>query len=171
MVCYDKWKSNKKVIVSNDRAILIGASGYTELVLNPKYYYYFMGIKVLRLNYDLIFRFRRGRPAQITDLLVVRHMYNLNYDIKIPKSTTIYNTEKNTTISTPINEKRFIDTIRHYLSKRYYISLSSKQVYEWIYRKYQNNHQDGGNNIFTKQKNIANKSKVYPSQKKLIKMG
>ena len=34
----------------NTRAIQLGASNYMELVINPKYYYYFIGFKFLRLK-------------------------------------------------------------------------------------------------------------------------
>ena len=61
----DKWLAEL-----NNRAKILGASSYIELITNPKYYYYFQGIKFLRLKGDLIIRYKRGRPAQFTDLLI-----------------------------------------------------------------------------------------------------
>jgi hypothetical protein len=62
----------------NNRAIMFGAEDYKELILNPHYHYYFMGLKFLRLKYDIITRIKRNRPAQITDLLILRQNYNWN---------------------------------------------------------------------------------------------
>ena len=56
----------------NIRATMCGATDYKELILNPRYHYYFMGMKFLRLKCDIFTRIKRGRPAQITDLLILR---------------------------------------------------------------------------------------------------
>ena len=76
--------------VLDDRAKGFGANNFDELALNPKYHYYFMGVKFLRLKYDVITRLSRGRPAQITDLLVLRQLYDLSYKLAIPKITKMY---------------------------------------------------------------------------------
>ena len=82
----DKWEN-----VLINRAKLIGAKDHIDLVVNPKYYYYFMGFKFVRFKYDLIIRYNRSRPAQLTDLLVIRQMFGLNYKISIPTQTRQYN--------------------------------------------------------------------------------
>ena len=82
----DKWDDEL-----NNRAKLFGAKNYEELIINPKYYYYFMGFKIIRLKFDLILRFKRNRPAQFTDLLVIKQMFNLGYTLTIPKKYICFN--------------------------------------------------------------------------------
>jgi endonuclease/exonuclease/phosphatase family metal-dependent hydrolase len=139
----------------NDRAKLFGASDYQELILNPDYYYYYMGLKFLKLQFDIMIRFRRSRPAQITDLLIMRQMYNLKYQIKIPEKTKVFNEELKIDVETPVNKNKFLDTVRYYLETRYFIRLNVDQVEKWI-----NNNIKGGKYI-KNIKNIKNKRLIY----------
>lgn len=160
----------------NNRAVFFGASNYQELVINPKYYFYFMGFKILRLKYDLMLRFKRYRPAQITDLLVIRQMFNFNYELIIPKTVSEYNETLKKDEIKDINENKLLSTIKFYLKNRYHLELSSEQIKEWIYMKYNNGvstEQYGGNKFinFTIGNNIANKEFIYPTTDEIIKMG
>ena len=156
----------------NTRAIQLGASNYAELVINPHYYYYFMGFKFLRLKYEIIIRYKRQRPAQFTDLLVIRQMFRLKYSLTIPIETKMYDKLEKKDIIKKINPKEYIDTIRYYLKTRYYINLKSFQIIEWI----NNNIQDGGN-ISNKEKDftiiddVSNREIIYPTLDNIIKMG
>lgn len=123
----DKWENEL-----NSRAVLFGAKNYKDLVINPKFYFYFMGIKFLKLKLDLILRLKRGRPAQLTDLLVIRQMFNYTYTLKIPKSITEYDNEKNKDIIIYVNKNRYLNTMKYYLKTRYYITLSPEQIEKWI---------------------------------------
>lgn len=165
----------------NDCAKMFGAKDYNELIINPKYYYYFMGVKVLRLKYDIILRLKRMRPAQFTDLLVIRQMFNLNYKLEIPKESKVYNEDKKMDEITSVDRNKYIGTIQFYLKTRYYIKLSIKQIEEWIkmtYKEEENNElsiiQSAGSDtsgMFNKLENIADKKYVYPTQEELISMG
>lgn len=91
----------------NNRAKLFGAKNYKELVTNPKYYYYFMGFKIIRLKYDLILRFKRYRPAQFTDLLVIRQMFNFGYKLKIPEKNITFNEQTMKDEEKIVSKKQF----------------------------------------------------------------
>jgi len=132
----------------NNRAILFGAKNYKELIINPKYYYYFMGFKIIRLKYDLQLRFKRGRPAQLTDLLVIRQMFNFSYKLKIPETTTEYNEEKGN-ITSPVNKEKYLDTMKYYLKKRYYINLNIEQIEQWLSLDYEQNQDSDSSNDYT----------------------
>jgi endonuclease/exonuclease/phosphatase family metal-dependent hydrolase len=150
----------------NSRAEMCGAKDYKELILNPKYHYYFMGMKFLRLKCDIFIRFKRGRPAQITDLLVLRQSHNLNYQLSIPKETKTYDESKKMDIIKKVDENDFLKTVKHYLDKRYYIDLSIDNIKKWI-----NNEINGGSNYqLTKVEDLSNNKYVYPSMEELIKM-
>jgi len=123
----DKWENEL-----NSRANLFGAKNYNDLVINPKFYFYFMGIKFLKLKLDLILRLKRGRPAQLTDLLVIRQMFNYTYTLQIPKSITEYDDENNKDIIIYVNKNKYLNTMRYYLKTRYFINLSPEQIEKWI---------------------------------------
>ena len=71
-----------------------------------------MGMKFLRLKCDIFTRTKRGRPAQITDLLVLRQVLNLQYQINIPKETKTYDEAKKMDIVKKVDENDFLKTIQ-----------------------------------------------------------
>lgn len=116
----------------NNRAIIFGAKNYHDLIINPKFYFYFMGLKIIRLKCDLMIRFKRGRPAQMTDLIVIRQMFNLGYKLKIPETTTKYSEKEGKDIITQVNKNKYLETIQYYLKTRYYIYLNIEQIEQWL---------------------------------------
>jgi len=173
----------------NARAKSIGANNFIELILNPKYHYYFMGIKFLRLKYEVITRFKRGRPAQLTDLIVMRQMYNFKYDLEIPKTKTEYNKELKKDITKNLSETELLNTVKFYLDSRYKIKLNINQIKEWILNfkpdktdstesdsdiKYEKNKKGGSifsNKYVDSNIDISNEKYVYPQIDEIIKMG
>jgi endonuclease/exonuclease/phosphatase family metal-dependent hydrolase len=143
-----------------------------------------MGFKILRLKYDLIIRHRRQRPAQLTDLLVIRQMFRLNYILKIPEETTKYDETNKIIIKDNVDKKKYLNTMKFYLKMRYYINLSSEQIDQWLKMNF-NTNQDGGVRMIRKhrggmslpldyfniQENQSELEIVYPSMESIIKMG
>jgi endonuclease/exonuclease/phosphatase family metal-dependent hydrolase len=150
----------------NIRAEMCGAKDYKELILNPRFHYYFMGMKFLRLKCDIFTRTKRGRPAQITDLLILRQSLNLQYQISIPKETKTYDEAKKMDIIKKVDENDFLKTIKFYLNKRYFIDISVENIRKWI-----NNDLVGGGNELIKMEDVSDKKYVYPTMEELIKMG
>lgn len=166
----------------NKRAKLVGAENYHELIMNPKYYYYFMGIKILRLKYEIIIRSIRQRPAQLTDLLIIRQMFKLNYQLEIPKTTKRYDEVNKVDIYENVDRKKYLETMQFYLKTRYLINLKIEQIDEWLKQTYENNNdpyfsdQEGGSSESQYKyidilENQADEKYVYPSQDEIIKMG
>jgi len=165
----------------NSRAKIMGATDYTELVLNPKYYYYFMGLKILRLKYDIKIRFIRERPAQLTDLLIIRQMFMLNYKLSIPEQTKKFNDKDNTTNITDVDTNRYLETIKFYLKIRYKIDLTIEQIKVWINMEYKVSDKyfldrtsylkrDTTSVYYELLNNISDNDVIYPSMEELIKM-
>ena len=151
----------------NIRASMCGAKDYRELILNPSFHFYYMGLKFLRLKCDIFTRIKRGRPAQITDLLILRQILNLNYELSIPKEIKMYNEKEKKDIVKKVDENEFLRTVKHYLKTRYYIDISIENIKKWI-----NNDLSGGNNsLLIKQDDVSNNKYVYPTMEELIKMG
>jgi endonuclease/exonuclease/phosphatase family metal-dependent hydrolase len=155
----------------NSRAEILGASNYQELINNPKHYYYFMGIKFLRLKYDILTRFRRGRPAQITDLLIIRQLFGLKYMLTIPLKTKEYNEITKKDEEKNVDEEQFLGTVKYYLERRYFISLTTKQIKQWILLNQNGGDNNDNNNQLILLKNVSEDKYVYPEVSEAIKMG
>jgi len=102
--------------------------GLYDLVYHPGYYYYFCGFKFLRFKCEILNRMRRGNPAQITDLLVIKETFNLPLKLKIPQRKKIWNDELRNYQIVPIDEKTALSTIKYYLEKRYNMIKSVDEV-------------------------------------------
>ena len=166
----------------NKRAKLFGANNYSELIINPKYYYYFMGFNIIRLKYDLIIRFKRNSPEQFTDLLVIRQMFNFGYKLNIPKIYTSFNEKTMKTEEIKVNKEKYLNIIKWYLESRYYIYITKNQIEQWIDMNFTENINDdiieyysdlnGGTILnFIKNNDESTKTIIYPSQIELLKYG
>jgi endonuclease/exonuclease/phosphatase family metal-dependent hydrolase len=126
----------------NKRAKLFSASNYNELLEDPKYHYYFMGVKMLKLDYEIMVRNIRRRPAQLTDLLIINRLLFMNYNSKnknakglkleLPLETTVFDENTKKDIVTPIDKNKYLSTCVYYLQKRYDLHLTVDQVNTWI---------------------------------------
>jgi endonuclease/exonuclease/phosphatase family metal-dependent hydrolase len=153
----------------NSRAKLFGAEKYEDLINKPKYYYYFMGLKFLRLKYDIKLRFKRSRPAQLTDLLIIRQFFNYKYDLSIPDKTKLYDEKTKKDIISVVDKKKYLETIKFYLLTRYFIKLDTEEIASWINNKIKMN---GGNQSnLINYANESNDKYIYPTQYEIINMG
>ena len=59
-----------------------GAKYFEEILGNPKYHFYFLGIKIISLDCDVVRRLHRCRPRAIADLIALRKRYS--YHVIIP---------------------------------------------------------------------------------------
>jgi endonuclease/exonuclease/phosphatase family metal-dependent hydrolase len=169
---YWEWEINERIKLFTDEP------NYNEFILNQDNSFYFAGIKFLRLKYEIPFRaLRKGRPAQIADLIIMRRLLNLNYQIDIPEKIMVYNHSKKTYEWIKPIIDTYILSVRKYLFKRYKINVSTTNILKWLeMTKIKNNHKsyEGGSNnnkLFYEIKNISENKTVYPTEKELIKMG
>ena len=133
----------------NKRAKMYNAKNYKELITNPKYYYYFMGFKIIRLKFELMLRFKRNRPAQFTDLLVIRQMFNFGYTLKIPEKNITFNEKTMKNKEMIVNKNKYLNTIKWYLEKRYYISITKEQIKQWINMNFNEELNDDPNEYYS----------------------
>ena len=59
-----------------------GAKYFEEILGNPKYHFYFLGVKIISLECDVVRRLERGRPRAFADLIALRKRYS--YKVNIP---------------------------------------------------------------------------------------
>ncbi len=54
-----------------------GAKYFEEILGNPRYHFYYLGVKIISLDCDIVRRTERGRPRAIADLIALRKRYPL----------------------------------------------------------------------------------------------
>ena len=105
-------------------AQLFGSQHISETYFNPKYHFYYMGIKMIILDAEIERRNQRYRPAGVTDIIMINKLLNKNIKINsIPSKILDVNTnykeyKKN-------NKYKFLNTVRYWLRVKYnqYISI------------------------------------------------
>lgn len=133
----------------------IGLLYFEDILCNPKYHFYFLGVKVISLECDIARRIIRNRPKAIADLIALNKFCKLNINIpSIPstevsfkKTTDMSNTEiqeliKKGGIYNPklseikfekkINPKRFVGTIKAALKERFQLYISDFEIKKYI---------------------------------------
>lgn len=129
----------------------IGLLYFEEIVCNPKYHMYYLGVKLISLECDIARRIIRNRPRAIADLIALNKLCNLKINIPIvPKYETNYiklsnisEDEKNKLIAEggiinnnlneikiekPIILRKFIGTIKYIYKQRYDKNLSINEI-------------------------------------------
>jgi hypothetical protein len=107
-----------------------GAIDMEEVILNPKYHYYYFGIKFISIKADLKRRINRTRPASYADLIAFKHfIYNKQLIPHLPKG---YWQQQQWYEMTD----EYIDTlyskIQWYLKRRYQINMSKDEIKELV---------------------------------------
>lgn len=128
-----------------------GAKYFEELLGNPKYHFYFLGMKVISLDCDIKRRLSRNRPRAYADLIALRKRYPCKINIppvpsKLEKFVTIGDkseyeirnliqnggilNEKNSEILVKYENdiSKFINTIIYALSTRYHMTFTENDI-------------------------------------------
>lgn len=116
----------KPVIDENTRKFTDNKlENYYEAVFHPDYHYYFFGIKVIDIEYDLKYRANRRWPKNVADLILTQERLKLN----IPKTKPLENQIK---VGEKIySKKEFIEVILRYL-KKFNFEISYESLEEKI---------------------------------------
>lgn len=105
---------------------LIGARSMDEIILNPKYHYYYFGMKLVSLDADIARRNHRNRPAAFADLFALQKF--AFPDLKILPIPEGY--WKNH-VYYKFNEKEIkelLDKTLYYLNNRYKITMNIEDI-------------------------------------------
>lgn len=102
---------------------MFGAKHVLEAVFNPKYHYYYLGLKMIVLDGDIVRRNMRGRPAAVADIIMINNLFKKNIKLNpIPKETLKYN------VVTKTNKDKFLNIVKYWLYKRYNINITKKEL-------------------------------------------
>ena len=100
-----------------------GAKYFEDILGNPKHHFYFLGVKIISLECDIVRRLERNRPRAVADLIALRKRYYFKIDIPpIPEKLIKYVSTKNKTeeeISQLIKEGGIINEKNQEISIEY----------------------------------------------------
>lgn len=117
------WKAHLHKI-----AQLADENNFNNLILNPKYHYYYNGNKYLSLSIDMQKRLLRLRPRAYADIIATNKLLSLNTKLpKIPTSVPYY--------KEIIDPMIFKKTIQYALKSRYNIRLTIPQIENYISKR------------------------------------
>lgn len=150
------WPSHWNVWLDN-WARQSGAKYFEEILCNQKFHYYFLGIKIISLNCDIVRRVIRERPAAFCDLIMINKKLNLNIKLpKVPKYSFTYKKIKDLSeeeqikfkeqheydeenkefiLKNKIDENKFLNTISNYCKYRYEYNISQTELISLLNKK------------------------------------
>ena len=128
-----------------------GAKYFEELLGNPKYHFYFLGVKIISLECDVVRRLERNRPRAIADLIALRKRYSYKIDIPpinpitekyislsdknaeeirelIKSGATLNEKNRELCIQTNTDVPKFINTIIYALHTRYRMTFKIEEI-------------------------------------------
>lgn len=105
---------------------LYNAESMINTVYNPKFHYYFLGIKIICMEADIKRRIKRSRPAAYADLIAIIKF--TNQKIEIPKLDKGYWKEHIYYDFTPAELSKLINTTQWHLKKKYHIAMSLDEI-------------------------------------------
>ena len=116
------WKGEEKYVLDKQVSYITNnkIKDFNYVVFEPEMTYYFFGIKIISLEYNLKYRAMRNYPKNIADIIITK--YKLNIDVpKIKKLEDKINANDER-----IYEKKdFLETILKYLKKFHYIHYAN----------------------------------------------
>lgn len=84
---------------------------FNEVIFDPSYHYYFFGIKIISLEYDLKYRAKRRFPKNVADIILAKDKLKIDVP-KISKLEPVIQVLKNT-----YDTEKFIKVVSNYLKK------------------------------------------------------
>ncbi len=108
------WKGEEKYVLDKQVSYITNNEfkDFNYVVFDPSFTYYFFGIKIISLDYNLKYRAMRNYPKNIADIIITK--YKLNIDVpKIKKLEDKINANDERIY----DKKDFIETILKYLKK------------------------------------------------------
>lgn len=128
-----------------------GAKYFEDILGNPKYHFYFLGVKIISLDCDIKRRLLRNRPKAYADLIALRKRYSYRINIpRIPmkfdkytdvsdkseeeifefvkKGGTYNEVNQEISIEYDTDVDKFIDTIIHTLKSRFRMTFTVNEI-------------------------------------------
>lgn len=105
---------------------LYGATSMDETIMNPKFHYYYFGLKMIIIKADIKRRIKRTRAAAYADLIAIMKLIGVK--IKIPPLPEGYWSAHVYYDFTPERVNKLYKTIKLYLRKRYNMEMDIDEI-------------------------------------------
>ena len=127
-----KWKDFYEEYHS-EWAATVGGKNMLQCMIDPRYHFYYMGLKFITMELELYRRNTRGRPAAVADIIAINHFLGYNTKIKpIAKKVYIKYPGKEDAELVLTNENKFISTVVYKLRLRYGIIKTKLDIKKLI---------------------------------------
>ena len=128
-----EWDSNsyKNNWFGHEWPQTFGAQSIDDVIFNPRFHAYFMGVKMVCLEGDIKRRISRSRPSSMADIYVLKNMWDYFIpQLEIPKQCW----ENNQLVSydTVPRMAYFLKKICTYLKRNYRISLPVEDLFDFL---------------------------------------
>lgn len=100
---------------------MVGANDMHEVILNPKYHFYFMGIKCMSLQMNIKKGVTRSHPFAFIDLALLKLFNNISADEACIKNITVR--QGKAKVTSKVNIDQFYKTMIKYLKEWYNIDI------------------------------------------------
>jgi hypothetical protein len=125
-----KWKTIYKKF-HKEWANSVGANNILQCIHDPRYHFYYLGVKFIILDLEIYRRKIRNRPASISDLIGIN--YYLKKKIIIPPIKKKYKYIFDNDVKEIIVDKlEFIKTVNFHLRNKYNITISISKLSKLI---------------------------------------
>lgn len=104
-----------------------GAKNMLETIHNPKYHFYFIGVKFIILEAEISRRNLRSRPSAIADLIMMDKLMGIKIDINPIENMII---KDNKEVRYP--KQYFANYVKSYLWKKYHYVMSIPEINKYI---------------------------------------
>jgi endonuclease/exonuclease/phosphatase family metal-dependent hydrolase len=101
---------------------------YEEVIFNPNNHFYFFGLKMHLIEFEIIKRIYRFKPSSWADLVMIKN--KLNYPIVFPKIP-----EKIKYRDNKIDKNILIKTMLYYIKTRYYTFMKKQDIEKMFVNK------------------------------------
>ena len=119
---------DKKTLDEETKEITEGKiTNYFDIVFSPENHFYFFGLKIVSIDYDLKYRAMRRFPKNVADLIMAKDLLNINIP-KIKKLEPSIRVEKNL-----YDTEKFTKVVSNYLKKFNHPNDNIKQKIEELY--------------------------------------
>lgn len=111
----------------------VGGKSMLQCMINPRFHFYYMGLKFILLDLEIYRRNTRGRPAAVADMIAINELLNKNIKInKIDKQVYIMYPGKEHAELVVIDKNKFINTVKYKLLSRFGIKKNTTELKKLI---------------------------------------
>lgn len=129
-----KWKAVYKTF-HKEWSASVDAKNINEVIHNPKYHFYFLGLKFILLDMEIYRRNIRNRPAATADIIAINNLMNKEIPLNPVSNKYIYIFDDEV-IEKETDKLEYVKSVSYHLKARYGINYSLSKISRMIKFEY-----------------------------------